>query len=204
MSCSRDSIQEHGGRVFKMVGDAFFAAFSHPPAPLAAVNVRRALRAEQTSVPGGLRVRAALPSGVVEDRDGDYFGARATGSGICWLRRAAANPSARDVRCRSSDPDDQGDPGTGRQDGPEPGHLPLRLLATAEQTLVGEPAPVRQLVPHAVADVSRVHRHLETGNRSRPHAPEPGRRSAASACLVEPAFARLDAYNLTCSRRRSQ
>ena len=70
----REAIQAGEGRVFKTVGDAFYAAFpSAGSAALAAVRAGRALAAEPW--PGiDLRVRMAIHAGAVEARDGDYFG----------------------------------------------------------------------------------------------------------------------------------
>jgi predicted ATPase/class 3 adenylate cyclase len=71
----RDSIGEHGGVVFKIVGDAFCAAFSEtPPALEAALHAQRAMRAADFSKVGGMRVRMALHTGHAEERDGDYLG----------------------------------------------------------------------------------------------------------------------------------
>src|SRR6187200_294122 len=62
----REAISAHGGHAYKMVGDAFQAAFQTAPAAVAAaIAAQRALAAE----PWGdvvLRVRMALYSGVVE------------------------------------------------------------------------------------------------------------------------------------------
>ena len=72
----RQSIEQHGGHVFKTVGDAFCAAFSHAPDALsAALAAQRALRAEGwRSEIGAIRIRAALHTGAAEERAGDYFG----------------------------------------------------------------------------------------------------------------------------------
>ncbi len=71
----RESIEAHGGYVFKVIGDAFCAAFvTAPDALAAAVRAQRALSASDFSSVGGLRVRMALHTGKAEDRDGDYFG----------------------------------------------------------------------------------------------------------------------------------
>ena len=70
----RRAIESQGGLVFKTMGDAFCAAFSTAPEALkAALAAQRLLQAE----PWGdvtLRVRMALHTGAVEERDGDYFG----------------------------------------------------------------------------------------------------------------------------------
>jgi predicted ATPase/class 3 adenylate cyclase len=71
----RAAITEHGGHVFKTMGDAFCAAFTRPDSALAAMlAVRERLAAENFSAVAGLRVRAALHTGFADERDGDYFG----------------------------------------------------------------------------------------------------------------------------------
>jgi len=71
----RQSIETHGGHVFKTAGDAFFAAFSAPwPALDAALGMQQALQAEAWPPQSPIRVRMALHSGAAELRDGDYFG----------------------------------------------------------------------------------------------------------------------------------
>jgi len=69
----RTHIEEHGGQVFKTVGDAFCAAFADPAAALAAaLHCQRALSCEEAT--SSLRVRMALHTGTAEQRGGDYFG----------------------------------------------------------------------------------------------------------------------------------
>ncbi len=71
----RAAIVEHGGHVFKTVGDAFCAAFARAEEAVAAmVAAQRALAAEDFSAVGGLRVRAAIHTGTADERDDDYFG----------------------------------------------------------------------------------------------------------------------------------
>src|SRR3990172_7406163 len=71
----RAAIGTNRGHIFKTVGDAFDAVFPTAPAALAAaMAAQRALSAEPWEVPGGLRVRMALDTGVAEERDEDYFG----------------------------------------------------------------------------------------------------------------------------------
>lgn len=71
----RSSIAQHGGAVFKTIGDAFCAAFSKPvDAVAAALEVQRRLAAEEFFAVGALRVRVALHTGTADERDGDYFG----------------------------------------------------------------------------------------------------------------------------------
>jgi predicted ATPase/class 3 adenylate cyclase len=69
------AITDHGGIVFKTVGDAFCAVFGSPCAALrAATAAQRQLVGAAWGELGPLLVRMALNSGVAEDRDGDYFG----------------------------------------------------------------------------------------------------------------------------------
>jgi predicted ATPase len=71
----RAAIENHGGYVFKTVGDAFCATFATAPqAAAAALDAQHALLREDFSGIDGLRVRMALHSGHSEERDGDYFG----------------------------------------------------------------------------------------------------------------------------------
>jgi class 3 adenylate cyclase/tetratricopeptide (TPR) repeat protein len=71
----RAAIVEHGGHIFKTIGDAFCAAFARPEEAVAAMLAAQlALRSEDFSAVDGLRIRAALHSGIADERDGDYFG----------------------------------------------------------------------------------------------------------------------------------
>ncbi len=71
----RTAINEHGGHVFKTMGDAFCAAFTRPEDAVAAtLAAQRALAAEDFSAVEGLRVRMALHTGTADERDDDYFG----------------------------------------------------------------------------------------------------------------------------------
>ena len=72
----RKHVEDHGGYVFKMVGDACCAAFAYPREALkAALAAQRALFAERWGGAISLRVRMALHTGFAEqERDGDYFG----------------------------------------------------------------------------------------------------------------------------------
>ena len=71
----RSAIAEHGGYVFKTIGDAFCAAFARPENAVAAMlDVQQGLAAENFSDLDGLRVRAAIHTGTADERDGDYFG----------------------------------------------------------------------------------------------------------------------------------
>ncbi|HEV8339255.1 MAG TPA: tetratricopeptide repeat protein [bacterium] len=71
----REAVEAHSGHIFKTVGDAVDAVFVRATdAVAAAVAAQRALTAEPWLVPGGLRVRMALSTGVADEREGDYFG----------------------------------------------------------------------------------------------------------------------------------
>ncbi|HLY02917.1 MAG TPA: adenylate/guanylate cyclase domain-containing protein [Candidatus Cybelea sp.] len=71
----RGAIEANRGHIFKTVGDAFCAAFSHATDGVAAaLDAQRALAAEDFSSVGGLAVRIAVHSGTTHERDGDYFG----------------------------------------------------------------------------------------------------------------------------------
>nr|CAA9217654.1 Transcriptional regulator, AfsR family [uncultured Armatimonadetes bacterium] len=68
-----DAIAAQNGHVFKTVGDAFCAAFATASEALrAALTVQCALADPQRGLP--VRVRMAIHTGTVEQRDGDYFG----------------------------------------------------------------------------------------------------------------------------------
>jgi predicted ATPase/class 3 adenylate cyclase len=65
----------HNGYVFKTVGDAFCIAFEGAmDAVRAAVAAQRDLAAANWPDTASIRVRMAIHSGEVEQRDGDYFG----------------------------------------------------------------------------------------------------------------------------------
>jgi predicted ATPase/class 3 adenylate cyclase/Tfp pilus assembly protein PilF len=71
----RRATEEHGGYVFKTVGDAFCCAFRTAPDALeAALEAQRLLLKERWAESDPLRVRMALHMGAAEERDGDYFG----------------------------------------------------------------------------------------------------------------------------------
>ncbi|MAF09175.1 hypothetical protein CMK11_01890, partial [Candidatus Poribacteria bacterium] len=71
----RQAITRHNGRVFKTMGDAFFAVFSHATdAVRAAFAAQCDLRAQDWHEVGALRVRMALHAGEAEHRGDDYFG----------------------------------------------------------------------------------------------------------------------------------
>src|SRR5574341_712762 len=70
----RGTIENNRGYVFKTVGDAFCAAFPTALDALsAALGAQRALRSEDWG-DTPIKVRMALHSGNVEERDGDYLG----------------------------------------------------------------------------------------------------------------------------------
>jgi predicted ATPase/class 3 adenylate cyclase len=69
------AIERHGGYIFKMVGDAFCAAFpTAEGAVCAALDAQLALANEDFSSVDGLRVRMGLHTGYAEERNADYFG----------------------------------------------------------------------------------------------------------------------------------
>ena len=70
----REGITSHGGYPYKMIGDAFQAAFSSALDALnAAVEIQRSVSAEAWGETP-IRVRMALHSGVTEERGDDYVG----------------------------------------------------------------------------------------------------------------------------------
>src|SRR5438046_3523764 len=71
----RGTIEARTGRVFKTVGDSFFAVFpAAGDAVAAAADLQHRLLAEPWTEVESLRVRIAIHAGPVESRDGDYFG----------------------------------------------------------------------------------------------------------------------------------
>lgn len=71
----RSAIESHGGAVVKMTGDGVCAAFSDPLDAVGAVlELQQKLTDPASTNAIGLRVRSGLHVGVVEHRDGDYFG----------------------------------------------------------------------------------------------------------------------------------
>ena len=71
----RASVKNHGGYVFKTVGDAFCCAFSAPLDGLhSAVEAQQEIGRTQWPESIALRVRMALHTGSAELRHGDYFG----------------------------------------------------------------------------------------------------------------------------------
>ena len=114
----RQAVEEHGGHVFKTVGDAFCAAFATAPlAAEAALAAQRALAAEPWPAGRPLLVRMALHTGAAEARNGDYFGpplnrvARllAAGHGGQILLSQAAQELARDALPEGAHAEDLGE-----------------------------------------------------------------------------------------------
>jgi predicted ATPase/class 3 adenylate cyclase len=71
----RGVVAERGGHVFKMVGDACYAAFASAPDALeAALTAQQTIFAEPWDERCRVRVRMALHTGAAEERGGDYFG----------------------------------------------------------------------------------------------------------------------------------
>jgi predicted ATPase/class 3 adenylate cyclase len=71
----RHTIESHGGRVFKTVGDAFCAVFASTHDALAAAVAAQQAMADQTWPPEAqLRIRMAVHAGECEQRDDDFFG----------------------------------------------------------------------------------------------------------------------------------
>jgi class 3 adenylate cyclase len=70
-----DALADHGGVVFKTVGDAFYSAFADPMSALeAAIETQRALNEASWPTEPGLRVRVGIHTGTARNEDGDYFG----------------------------------------------------------------------------------------------------------------------------------
>jgi len=71
----QQSIDSHGGYVFKRMGDAFCAVFrTAPEAICAACDAQRALNSQDFSAVDGLKVRMAVHVGHADENNGDYFG----------------------------------------------------------------------------------------------------------------------------------
>ena len=69
------SILDHGGHVVKHTGDGFLARFENGrDATAAAVTAQLRLAQMDFSAVGGLKIRAAVDVGVVENRNGDLYG----------------------------------------------------------------------------------------------------------------------------------
>lgn len=71
----RRVIEAHRGYIFKLWGDAVYAAFDTASDALnAAIEAQKELLRQSWGELGSLRVRMALHTGAAEVRDGDYFG----------------------------------------------------------------------------------------------------------------------------------
>lgn len=71
----RAACERNAGHVFKTVGDAFCVAFQTPREALnAAIEIQRALIAEDWGEIGALSSRMGIHTGAAEHRDNDYFG----------------------------------------------------------------------------------------------------------------------------------
>lgn len=71
----RETIEKHGGYIFKTVGDAFCAAFPTAPDALSAAHAAQlALLEQEWGETGPLRIRMGLHTGAAEERGCDYFG----------------------------------------------------------------------------------------------------------------------------------
>jgi predicted ATPase/class 3 adenylate cyclase len=93
----RSAIEAHRGYVFATGGDGFSAAFASPfHAVVAAEGAQVALREECWPQEAVLRVRMGLHTGVVEERDGDYFG-----TAVNTAARLAAVGHGGQVLCTS-------------------------------------------------------------------------------------------------------
>jgi len=93
----REAIEEHGGFVFKTVGDAFCATFPAASGALqAALAAQEALLSEpwEAQPDAPLRARMALHTGAAQERDGDYFGPPSTGWRGCSRRLMAGRCSS--------------------------------------------------------------------------------------------------------------
>lgn len=74
-SIMQEAMADHGGYVYKMIGDAFQVAFSTAREALeAALAAQHKLQDEVWGEIGALKVRMALHTGVVEERGQDYVG----------------------------------------------------------------------------------------------------------------------------------
>jgi predicted ATPase/class 3 adenylate cyclase/uncharacterized protein HemY len=69
----REAIESRGGKVYKVIGDAFQVAFSMPSRAVeAAIAAQLALAAEDWGKSGPIRVRMGIHTGPAEARAGDY------------------------------------------------------------------------------------------------------------------------------------
>jgi class 3 adenylate cyclase/CheY-like chemotaxis protein len=71
----RETVTIHGGRLFERIGDAAYSVFGDAgPALAAATEVHDRLAAEEWGEVGRVRVRVALDTGDLEERDGRFLG----------------------------------------------------------------------------------------------------------------------------------
>jgi class 3 adenylate cyclase/CheY-like chemotaxis protein len=71
----REVTEANGGRLFERIGDAAYCAFSDATAALqAATAIHRRLATEEFAAVPSVRVRMALDTGPLEERDGRFFG----------------------------------------------------------------------------------------------------------------------------------
>jgi class 3 adenylate cyclase/CheY-like chemotaxis protein len=71
----REASEAQGGRLFERIGDAAYAVFPDPAAAVsAAVDIQRRLSGEDWGPVGSIRVRMALDTGELQERDGRFFG----------------------------------------------------------------------------------------------------------------------------------
>jgi predicted ATPase/class 3 adenylate cyclase len=74
-SIMRNAMHNHGGFIYKMIGDAFQIAFSTAREAIeAALMAQLSLQSEEWGEIGPIEVRMALHTGVVEERGEDYIG----------------------------------------------------------------------------------------------------------------------------------
>jgi class 3 adenylate cyclase/CheY-like chemotaxis protein len=71
----RDAAAAHGGHLFERIGDAAYAVFSDAVAAVtAAVAIHRQLATEDWGPIGSVRVRMAIDTSELQEREGRYFG----------------------------------------------------------------------------------------------------------------------------------
>ncbi len=69
-----ESIEKHGGKLIKHLGDGFFAVFEAGYPLAAAVEIQSRLQQEDWGAIGSIKVRMGLHAGESEQRANDYFG----------------------------------------------------------------------------------------------------------------------------------
>jgi class 3 adenylate cyclase/CheY-like chemotaxis protein len=126
--------EEHGGRVFERIGDGAYAAFdAAPPAVDAAVQLQAEVGAADWGEVGRLRVRVAVVSGEVEERDDRYFGRALF---VAARIQALAHGGETFLSGRTVD----------ELDGALPAGTRLRDLGTQRLRDVAQPEPIFSLV----------------------------------------------------------